>query len=248
MRISDWSSDVCSSDLAQISAIANASAALNNFATALTQLLSTSEYSGKPASSDTSIAAVSLTEEGALSGLPVEMEVKQLANSQVLKSTTLADGSTAVGLGTLTLTTSAGSYDITIDSSNNTLDGLAEAINVADAGVTATIITDSDGARLVLKGGVGEDAAFTLTNGGGADANLARFTWDGSTGGMSQVRAAQNAVVVLDGVETSFSGNTIVDAIPNVTIDLMKAEEGTTIPITTKQTNNTMRARGMEIN
>src|SRR3546814_7156479 len=102
---------------AQISAIANASAALNNFATALTQLLSTSEYSGKPASSDTSIAAVSLTEEGALSGLPVAMEVKQLANSQVLKSTTLADGSTAVGLGTLTLTTSAGSYDITIDRS-----------------------------------------------------------------------------------------------------------------------------------
>src|SRR3546814_1001718 len=81
------------------------------------------------------------------------MEVKQLANSQVLKSTTLADGSTAVGLGTLTLTTSAGSYDITIDSSNNTLDGLAEDINVADAGVPAPIITASDGARLVLRGG-----------------------------------------------------------------------------------------------
>src|SRR3546814_12455011 len=112
MRISDWSSDVCSSDL-------------------------------------------------------VEMEVKQLANSQVLKSTTLTDGSTAVGLGTLTLTTSSGSYDITIDSGNNTLDGLAEAINAADAGVTATIITDSAGARLVLKGGVGEDEALTLTNGGG---------------------------------------------------------------------------------
>src|SRR3546814_9033127 len=79
----------------------------------------------------------------------------------------------------MTLTTSAGSYDITSDSSNNALDWLAEAINVADAGVTATIITDSDGARLVLKGGVGEDEAFTLTNGGGADANLARFTWDG---------------------------------------------------------------------
>src|SRR3546814_6758043 len=105
--------------------------------------------------------------------------------------------------------------------------------------VTATIITDSDGARLVLKGGVGEDAAFTLTNGGGADANLARFTWDGSTGGMSQVRAAQNAVVVLDGVETSFSGNTIVDALPNVTIDLMKAAEGTTITISEEQPTTT---------
>src|SRR3546814_12658982 len=129
MRISDWSSDVCSSDL----------------------LLSTSEYSGKTASSDTGIAAVSLTEEGALSGLQVEMEVKQLANSQVLKSTTLADGSTAVGLGTLTLTTSAGGYDITIDRRNNKLDGLEEAINEDEAGVTDTIITESDGARRVMK-------------------------------------------------------------------------------------------------
>src|SRR3546814_18811007 len=109
------------------------------------------------------------------------MEVKQLANSQVLKSTTLADGSTAVGLGTLTLTPSAGSYDITIDSSNNTLDGLAEAINVADPGVTATLINDSAGARLVLTGRVGEDAAFTLTNGGGAGRNLSRFHWNSTT-------------------------------------------------------------------
>src|SRR3546814_12291733 len=138
------------------------------------------------------------------------MEVKHLANSQVLKSTTLADGSTAVGLGTLTLTTSAGSYDITIDSSHNTLDGLAEAINVADAGVTATIITDSDGARLVLKGGVGEDEACTLTNGGGADANIASFTWDGSTGGMSQVRSAEHALLMLEWVGTDFLGNTSV--------------------------------------
>src|SRR3546814_4840860 len=88
---------------AQISAIANASAALNNFATALTQLLSTSEYSRKPASSDPSIPAVSLPEDGALYGLPVEMEVKQRANSQVLKSPTPADRSTAVGLGQLPL-------------------------------------------------------------------------------------------------------------------------------------------------
>src|SRR3546814_11990431 len=133
------------------------------------------------------------------------MEVKQLANSQVLKSTTLADGSTAVGLGTLTLTTSAGSYDITIDSSNNTLDGLAKAINVADAGVTATIITDSDGARLVLKGGVGEDAAFSMTNRHGVDSNLARLTWSGQAAGWSKVVTAQTAFLVLHGVSTSVS-------------------------------------------
>src|SRR3546814_3862309 len=63
---------------------------------------------------------------------------------------------------------------------------------------------------------------------------------------MSQVRAAQNAVMVLDGVETSFSGNTIVDALPNVTIDLMKAAEGTTITISEEQPTTTMRDLVME--
>lgn len=223
---------------AQISALANASSALNTFSTALTDLLSSSSYSGQPVSSNASIAKVSLTQEGDLSNLPVEMEVKQLATSQVLKSTTLADSSTAVGLGSLTLTTSSGSYTITIDGSNNSLDGLATAINDAGAGVTATIVTDSAGARLVLKGGVGASEAFSLSDGGNADSDLMRFT---STGGLTQVRGAQNATVVLDGVETSFSGNSIVNAIPNVTIDLLKAEVGTTITISEEQPTTTMR-------
>lgn len=226
---------------AQISALANASSALSTFSTALSDLLSTSTFSGQPVSSDTSIAKVSLTQEGDLSGLPIEMEVKQLANSQVLKSATLASNSTAVGLGTLTLATSTGSYAITIDSSNNTLDGLAAAINDADAGVTASIVTDSAGARLVLKGGVGATEAFTLSDSGDADADLLNFTWNGTTGGMTRTRTAQNATVVLDGVETSFASNTITGAIPNVTIDLVKAAVGTTITISEEQPTTGMR-------
>lgn len=216
----------------QISAIANASGALNTFSTALSDLLADTSYSGKPLSSDSSIASVSLTQEGDLSNLPIELEVKQLATSQVLKSHTLASAGSAVGMGTLTLTTSSGSYDITIDYNNNTLVGLASAINGAEAGVTATVVTDSSGARLVLKGGVGGNEAFTLSDFGDADADLLRFT---STGDLVQTRGAQNAIIVMDGVETSYAGNTIVDAIPNVTIDLMKASPGTTITISEEQ-------------
>lgn len=223
---------------AQISALANASKALSTFSSALSELLSDSSYSGQPSSSDTSIASVKLTQEGDLSNLPVALEVKQLATSQVLKSTTLASSATAVGLGTLTLATSSGSFAITIDSSNNTLAGLATAINDADAGVTATVVTDSSGARLVLKGGIGASEAFTLSDSGNADPDLLRFT---STGGLTQVRPAQNATVMLDGVETSFASNTIVDAIPNVTIDLMKAAQGTTITISEAQPTKGMR-------
>ncbi|MBB4642483.1 flagellar filament capping protein FliD [Rhizorhapis suberifaciens] len=223
---------------AQISALANASGALDTFSKALSELLADSSYSGNPASSDSSIAAVKLTQEGDLSNLPIALEVKALATSQVLKSTTLANSGTAVGIGTLTLATSSGSYAITIDSNNNTLAGLATAINDADAGVTATVVTDSSGARLVLKGGVGGSEAFTLSDSGDADADLQRFT---STGGLTQVRPAQNATIVLDGVETSFASNTIVDAIPNVTIDLMKAIPGSTITISEEQPTKSMR-------
>ncbi len=61
---------------------------------------------------------------------------------------------TAVGTGTLTIAVGKASTSINIDSSDNTLAGIASAINSApnNPGVTASIITTTDGARLVLSG------------------------------------------------------------------------------------------------
>ena len=54
-------------------------------------------------------------------------------------------------------------FAITIDPSATSLDGIAGAINAANAGVTASVVTDADGsAYLSLKGATGASQAFTL--------------------------------------------------------------------------------------
>lgn len=228
----------------RISGIASAVSSLDTFSSSLTSLLKDTAYSGKPASSDTTIASVSAMSGGTPSGLPATIEVQQLAQAQVLKSETLASGAAVAGQGTLTLTTASGAHTITIDPAANTMADLAKAINSANAGVTASVMTDSSGSRLVLKGANGATNGFTLTKEATdtADANLERFTFGGasSNGTMTQTQAAQNALVSLDGIQMEYTDNVITDAIPYVRIDLNKAAPGTTVTLATDQPTSSM--------
>src|SRR3546814_9222232 len=151
MRISDWSSDVCSSDL------------IDSFATALATLISGGTLFRQPSVSDTGILTAAARPGARLGTLSALREVEQLAQAQTLESEFIASASDPIGQGDLTLTTSKGSFVVAIDASNDSLDGLARAINDQNAGVTATIVTQSNGARLVLKGATGEAEAFTLS-------------------------------------------------------------------------------------
>jgi flagellar hook-associated protein 2 len=93
------------------------------------------------------------------------VEVQQLAQQQKLSSVGFSTPSTVVGSGTLTI--QFGTYDsgsntftlngsksaqtqLAIDPSNNTLSGVRDAINSANAGVSATIINDGASNRLVV--------------------------------------------------------------------------------------------------
>jgi len=227
----------------RISGIASAVSSLSTFSTALTSLLKNTSYAGAPASNDTSIASVTKLTGGDVTGLPAQLEVTQLAQAQVMKSATYASASSTVGLGTLTLTTASGTSTIKITDSNNSLTGLAKAINSSNSGVTATVMTDSTGSRLVLKGANGEDNGFSLTmeSTDTADSNLQAFTF-GSTGTevdtssastMTQTQIAQNAKIVLDGMEMEYADNVVTDAIPYLRIDLNKAAPGTTVMLAT---------------
>ncbi len=221
----------------RISALANAASALDTFSSALTSVLADSSLSGQPASNDPSIAAVSALPGGKPQGLPAQIEVTQLAAAQILESINLSDANQPVGLGTLTLTTASGTKTITVDNTNNTLGGLKDAINAANAGVTASIVVDNRGARLVLKGATGDANAFTLTKEvtDTADAQLAQFTFDGTTGGMTRKQQALDSIVFIDGVEMQNDSNVLDTAIPFVRIDLNKAAPGTKVTLATDQ-------------
>ena len=104
---------------------------------------------------DSSIASVSAA-AGADVGTHT-LEVTDLAVAQRLKSGTFTNITDTVGTGTLTIqygTFAAGTFTgngtgtstINIDSTNNTLAGVRDAINKANVGVTASIVNDGTAA------------------------------------------------------------------------------------------------------
>ena len=227
---------------ARISALASASSSLDTFADALTTLLSGTGYAGVPGSNDTSIASVSPLPGGVPKGLPAQLEVQQLASGRTLASIPVsgATAASAVGEGELTLTVGGSSAAITINASNNSYTGLAAAINASGLGVTASVVTDVQGTRLVMKGATGAANDFSLTSVSGDD--LAAFAWNGTDSLTMESKASpQNAIIKLDGVEQHYATNTIDTAIANLRIDLNKAAPGTTVTLATTEPSTSMR-------
>jgi flagellar hook-associated protein 2 len=217
---------------ARVSGLAEISGAIDDFATALSSLISGGSLFTQPTVSDPSIVGAKALPGARLGGLSGELEVVQLAKAQVLESARLTARTDPVGQGILTLTTAAGGFDIVIDASNDSLDGLASAINAAARGVTASVVTDAAGARLVLKGGTGIASAFTLSVPDGTASGLERFAFGPAvTGGLTEAQAAQDAIVRLDGIEVSRATNSFTDLVAGVQIDLKKAQPGTLVSL-----------------
>lgn len=231
-----------STNNARISALASASASLDTFADALNSALSGTGYSGAPASNDPSIAAVSLL-PGGVPKLPAQLEVQQLASAQTIASAPVpgATASTQIGAGTFELTVGNGTpVAVTLTAPNTSYADLAAAINAKGTGVTASVITDNQGTRLVMKGAMGAANSFTFTKTSG-DAGLDAFTWDGAAGTMARQVQAKDAIILLDGVEQHYSSNTIDTAIANLRIDLNKAAPGTNITLATTEPTTSLR-------
>ncbi len=226
---------------ARISALASAAGSLDTFADALTSLLTSSGYAGTPASSDPTIANISLL-PGGIPKLPVQLEVRSLAAAQTIASApVLTDtAATDLGEGSFTLTVNGQPKTITLTAAKNSYADLAAAINAEGTGVTASVVTDTQGTRLVMKGAMGAANAFTLTKASGP-ATLDAFTWNGTTGGASLGSAAKDAVIMIDGVEQRYAINTIDNAIPNLRLELNRAALGTSVTLATTQPTTSMR-------
>ena len=212
---------------ARVSGLAEVSAAIDSFASALTSLISGGTLFSQPSVSDPSVFTASALAGSRLGGLSASVEVRRLAQAQTSASDYLTAGTDPVGEGVLTIATGATSVDVTITAASNNLNGLAKAINDANAGVTASVITDSNGARLVVKGKTGAANAFTLSVPGGTTGGLERFASDA----MATPLAAQDALVRLDGVEVTRASNSFSDLISGVQIDLKSAKPDVPISV-----------------
>ncbi|WP_226609063.1 flagellar filament capping protein FliD [Marinobacter nauticus] len=160
------------------------------------------------------------------------VEVTSLASAQALASRDVfADrDSTSVGQGTLTLSVGNNTTNITIDNSNDTLQGLANAINEADAGVSAGVIDTGNGFQLVLSADeTGTDNAVSISvagDSGGSDTDnqgLSRFAFNSgmdADSGLNETIAASDAVMKINGVEVTRSTNNFENVIDGLTFDI----------------------------
>jgi flagellar hook-associated protein 2 len=138
------------------------------------------------------------------------------------------------------------SASISIDSTNNTLAGIAAAINSApnNPGVSASVLTTSAGARLVLTGtATGAANAITVTQSGG-DGGLAALTYDPAHGvtKLTQTQAATDANFSVNGFAATSPSNQVTSVISGVTLNLLGTTAANT-PATLTIGNDTTGAQ-----
>jgi flagellar hook-associated protein 2 len=132
---------------------------------------------------------------------------------------------------TLNTSSASGAKTIAIDDSNNSLEGIRDAINSAKIGVTASVVNDGTSApyRLLLNADTpGANSNIRIVVGGG-DAALTRLLSQDPTGtqNLSEIMAAKDASLVIDGIRVSKPGNVINDVIPGITLTLLKPSGST---------------------
>ncbi len=233
---------------AQLSAAGSLRSTIRDFANSLKTLTKSGSLATQATSANTNVVRATALPNARLAGFSAQIEVRRIAQAQSSASAVIADRAAPVGTGTLTLTLgtatvsngamtgftagAAAPVNITIDGSNNSLDGIARAINTARAGVTASVVNDAGGARLMLRGQTGAAQAFTLTatEDGGAP-GLAALNVGVGASGTSIGTAAQDAQLMVDGLPFSRPSNSITDLVEGVRLDLVSAQPGTQVAL-----------------
>ena len=220
---------------AEISAYGTLTSALTKLQTAAEALADSSLYTALTTSLSGSGVTAATTSE-AVAGT-YKLEVTQLAQAQSLTTDGVASKTTALGTGTLTLQVgTADAVSITLDSSNNTLEGIRTAINASGAGVTASIVNDGSDTpyRLVLTSdSTGTESAMTVTytSTDSTDEASSLFGYDGSSGNMTQTVEALDAELTLNGISITSQSNTVEDAVQGVTLNLSATGSSQTLTI-----------------
>lgn len=169
-----------------------------------------------------------------------QMKVLALAQQQKDVSQGYDSRTDAVfGTGSLSLTVGGESHSIAIDEENNSLEGIARAINDANLGVGATIINDGTASpyRLVLTGN-DVSQSFSLDSaglvGGSVDA-LATST----------TQVAQQAHVQIDGIDVFSNSNTVDSAVAGLSLNLLRADPdvATTVDVSTDKDATTRKLK-----
>lgn len=180
-------------------------------------------------------SALSATVSSTAAAGVYRLKVNSLAQAHQVATQVLPDADSEITQGTITLRAGSRSpVTITVDSTNNTLSGLATAINDANAGLSASIVEDGSGARIVLTAEkTGTANAISITsNLAASSGNATQPAFDFG----NPVQAATDASVTLGSgtgaVTVTSDTNRISTLIGGVDLNLANADPAKTITLT----------------
>ncbi len=235
----------------KVSAFGQLKSLVSTLSDAANKLTSVTGWNGVAATSS-STDFVTVSAVGGAAATSFNVQVQNLAKAQSSISDSLTPAKSAVGAGTLTLTTgtwsgspksfAAGKDEgVKIDvTATDTLEDVASKINGSKAGVTATVLTDASGQRLMLRSKTtGESAGYQLSV-TDADGD------NGDSSGLSRVLSgtteyAQNANATVNGVAVSSGTNVFADTVAGVTFTAVKPTTAD-VSITVSKDNSAVKA------
>ncbi len=217
-------------DQAKLSGLGQLHAALAKFQS-VAQGMAGGGLATSATSSAKGVLGVSTTGQAASGTYAID--VKQLAQAQVLGSAAQKSADAAIGTGApAVIKVEFGRTDganfapgddkasktITIKNGNNTLEGIAAAFK--EAGIDAKVVKSGDGFALTLNGQSGAAGSMRISVSGDAAVKDLLSHSPGAAKGMSQSVAAQDALLTVNGSEVKSAVNTLGTAIAGVTLEL----------------------------
>ena len=206
------------------------------FETFKTSMTSLDGEIGLSVASGSSNIETTITDKTKISDFSHSMAVSQLAQNHTLVfANNFSTENASIGQGTLLFEfgswnrsnstfaedTSITNKTLTINSTNNTLTGLRDAINDGGMGLTASIIQTATSAySLVVKSnsGSGNEMKITATE-DSSNAGLSTFGFS-TYASSKETIVGQDANLTIDGVSVSRSSNTITDLIDGVQLEI----------------------------
>ena len=235
-----------------ISSFGNLSSRMNTLNTELTNL---EETNARATTSSNSGVVLTVTDEANAVDVNSSIVVSTLARGQAVSFDLTNNGfsnafsnsssrtaSSSIDQGTMVFTLGSTATTITINSTNNTLQGLVDEVNKI-TGVQATLIdTDGSGSlNLSIRSDTGANNSFSISSGSG---DLSAFnTGDYSNAWVTRQTTAADASFTVDGVTVTRSSNTITDLFSGHTINLTAADSSTAIEVTSSLATTDARAR-----
>ena len=252
-----------STEISAVGQIQSLNSALSDKAHAL---MSTSLWTQTTSTTSDATVATADTSGGTAAAGDYSVSVQQMALGQTVTSSVAAGNSLTPGTLTIQLGTyatdsatppnttftnaSSAPVSITIGDADTSLSAIRDKINQADAGVSASIITDASGARLSLRstttGAVNgfKITAAETTDDGNPATGLSALNFDASTGATnSQLtlnQYAQDAQATVNGIAVSSSTNQLSNISDGLSITLLKKSD-TPIDITVSDDTASMQ-------